>query len=119
MQSEGMNLAPELTAEQLVNQTVLRHQVLVLEIVGYHHHLEMRLRSRRHVVLPALIRHLQMQGREALAELPLDSFLYAHGPVPCVTGDHYMTMVILRLSTASVTLPNIVASLRASGFLVV
>ena len=119
MQSERMNLISEFASEQFVDQTVLCYQVLILKIVGYHDHLEVRFRSRGHVVLPALICHLQMQGRETLGELPLDNFLYAHGTVPYVTGDHYMAMVIRRPKTPSVRLPMIVASLRASGFLVV
>ena len=81
MQGESMNLALELTPEQLVDQAVLRYQILTLEVAGYNDYLEVPFRSRRHVVLPALVDYLQVQGFEAVGELLFNSLLNAHGTV--------------------------------------
>ena len=79
MQRERMDLAFQLVPEQLVDDAVLRYQVLTLEVGGNDDHLEVLLRPGRNIVLSAFVDHLQMQDLEAAGKLLLDAVLHAHG----------------------------------------
>jgi len=78
VERECVNLASEKIGQRLVDHPVASQQFLIRELIGYHDHLEVRLRTRLHAVLVALVYHLEVltiqPGRNQICNL----LLYAH-----------------------------------------
>ena len=78
MESERVHACAQFFIEQSIHLPVTGDQIASLEARRDHHYFEVRLRTRWHVVLVALVFHLEVNDFEAVAELSLHSFLDVH-----------------------------------------
>ena len=79
MQGQCMHRASQFFRQQTVNGLVAGNFAFVFKICGHDYHLEVGLGVGGHVVLRALIEHLEVIRAQGSSQFRFNSLLYVHG----------------------------------------